>query len=188
MELSTSARTIRSLYAVDGATGTAKWAFHTDEAIQGSPSVAADGTVYFGSNDSKIYALHGATGDKLWEFKTGYWVKSGPAIGPDGTVFVLSCDGLLYALAGPSPLAQSPWPKFRANPANRASQELGSARPDIHVQSGSGLWVEGEPLRLSVAGRRSRATHLSVVFQRATAQRRDLGGVDSGRIDPAIPR
>src|SRR4029453_12498371 len=96
-----------------------------------SPTVAADGTVYVGSNDNKVYALDGATGKKKWEFVTGYMVGSSPALGTDGTVFAVSSDGLLYALAGTSPLAQSPWPKFRANPANGASKKSAAGAPGI---------------------------------------------------------
>jgi hypothetical protein len=53
-------------------------------------------------------------------------------------------------LAGTSPLAQSPWPKFRATPANDASKEVAAGAPVIVSQSASNLAVEGEYVTLSV--------------------------------------
>jgi len=76
--------------------GTIKWVFPTDGAIHSSPAVA-NGTVYFGSQDSKLYALDAKTGDKLWEFETGSWVESSPAIA-DGVVYFGSNDGNMYAV------------------------------------------------------------------------------------------
>ena len=76
-----------------------------------SPAIGSDGTVYVGSEDTKLYAINGKTGVKLWEFKTGGPVESSPAIGPDGTVYVGSNDNKLYAIKTDSKgLAKSPWP------------------------------------------------------------------------------
>jgi outer membrane protein assembly factor BamB len=56
----------------------------------------------------------------LWKFKTNKFVFSSPSLCDDGTLLVGSDDGCLYALrtesAGP---ADSSWPKFRADAANR---------------------------------------------------------------------
>jgi len=76
--------------------GELKWVFSTDAPIHSSPAVA-DGTVYVGSQDSKLYALDAATGAKRWEYKTGGWVESSPAI-VNGVVYFGSNDGRLYAL------------------------------------------------------------------------------------------
>ena len=101
----------------------------TGDTVDSSPTLTADGTVYIGSEDFKIYALDAATGAKKWEYLTDYWVESGPAVGPDGTVFVLGWDSRVYALAGISPLALSPWPKFRARSGNQGAVDSSSAAP-----------------------------------------------------------
>jgi len=76
--------------------GKIKWVFPTGASIHSSPAVA-DGTVYFGSRDSKLYAVDAATGAKRWEFKTESWVESSPAV-VGGVVYFGSNDGRLYAL------------------------------------------------------------------------------------------
>jgi len=76
--------------------GKLKWVFSTGAPIHSSPAVV-DGTVYVGSQDSKLYALDAATGAKRWEYKTGSWVESSPAV-VNGVVYFGSNDGRLYAL------------------------------------------------------------------------------------------
>ena len=97
--------------------GTVLWEFETGDAVDSSPAIGSDGTVYVGSYDKKLYAINGKSGVKLWEFETGGAVTSSPAIGSDGTVYVGSVDKKLYAIKtdskGP---AKSPWPMFRQNP------------------------------------------------------------------------
>ncbi len=77
------------------------WEFEAGLPVSSSPAIGSDGTVYVGSEDSKVYALN-PDGTKLWEFLTGNMVWSSPAIGSDGTVYVGSEDGKLYALNGKS--------------------------------------------------------------------------------------
>jgi len=98
--------------------GTPIWEFETRTAVESSPAIGSDGTVYVGSGIfyKKLYAINGKTGVKLWEFQTGDRVWSSPAIGPDGTVYVGSYDRKLYAIKTDSKgLAKSPWPMFRQN-------------------------------------------------------------------------
>ena len=76
--------------------GKLKWVFSTGAPIHSSPAVVG-GTVYVGSQDSKLYALDAATGAKRWEYETGSWVESSPAI-VNGVVYFGSNDGRLYAL------------------------------------------------------------------------------------------
>ena len=64
--------------------------------VASSPAIAADGTVYVGSDDGTVWAI-GLNGDVRWTYKTGGTVFSSPAIAPDGTVYVGSADGRLYA-------------------------------------------------------------------------------------------
>lgn len=76
--------------------GVLKWEFATGAAIHSSPAVA-DGTVYVGSQDSRLYALDAETGREIWSFTAGAWIDSSPAVA-GGVVYFGSNDGNLYAL------------------------------------------------------------------------------------------
>jgi len=78
--------------------------FQGEPQVQTSPALAADGTIYFGSDGGKLYALS-ADGAKKWEFQTGDKVQCSPAVGRDGSVYVGSNDGHLYALRADGSLA-----------------------------------------------------------------------------------
>ena len=83
------------------APGAKIWDFVTGGAVNSSPAIGSDGTVYVGSNDRKLYAINSQTGAKLWEFEAGHdFNSSSPAIGSDGTVYVGSWDKKLYAING----------------------------------------------------------------------------------------
>ncbi len=84
------------LRAVDGATGTVKWLFHTAD-VTSSPAIGGDGTIFFGVKDGTFYALNPA-GTLRFKIATGGQVSGSPAIASDGTVYVLSDDGYLYAV------------------------------------------------------------------------------------------
>ncbi len=82
------------LHAVILATGGAKWKYSAIGPTWSSPSVAADGTVYVGSDNSKLpsfnslpesekhlnlHAVITATGEARWKYDNGgagAWVKS----------------------------------------------------------------------------------------------------------------
>jgi outer membrane protein assembly factor BamB len=93
-----------NVYALDAATGTLKWKFHTGDVVHASPAIA-DGTLFIGSWDSYFYALDAATGKQKWRFKTGedheianqVGIQSSAAIA-DGTVYFGCRDSNLYAL------------------------------------------------------------------------------------------
>lgn len=81
------------LYAIDSASGALKWKYTTGATSESSawgstPSVTADGTVYFGSYDGYFYALYGSTGTLKWRTKIGVALNSSPAIGQDGSVYI----------------------------------------------------------------------------------------------------
>ena len=78
---------------------TAHWStpYSTGGTIFSSPAIATDGTIYIGSNDSKLHAIN-SDGSSKWTFTTGDWVDSTPAIGADGTVYFGSWDNQLYAV------------------------------------------------------------------------------------------
>ena len=62
-----------------------------------SPTVGADGTIYFHSNDEYLYAV--SSGGRLkWKFAVDSDEPSSPAIGADGTIYIGSSDTNLYAI------------------------------------------------------------------------------------------
>ena len=84
-----------------------KWTFTAGGAIRSSPAIAADGTIYVGSNDANLYAIE-PNGALKWSCGiagTGGVVYSSPAIGSDGTIYVgtrqqdgVFCQGKVYAV------------------------------------------------------------------------------------------
>jgi len=90
---------IASSTAVNAVTpeGTLKWRFPVGERCQGSPLIAADGTIYAGGA-----ILHALTpeGTERWKFQPMVDELGGaPAIASDGTVYVCSEGYGLHALA-----------------------------------------------------------------------------------------
>jgi len=73
------------------------WSFKAAGAINSSPAVGNDGTIYFGCDGKKIYALT-PDGNKKWEYATDDAVYATPAIDNDGTVYFACWDGFLYAM------------------------------------------------------------------------------------------
>jgi outer membrane protein assembly factor BamB len=66
--------------------------------VDGSPVVAADGTIVVGADGGRISALDPDDGSLRWAFAAEKDVRSGIARGPDDTLFATSLDGRLYAL------------------------------------------------------------------------------------------
>jgi outer membrane protein assembly factor BamB/fibronectin type 3 domain-containing protein len=84
----------QSLYTGPG-TNEVKWMYPTDNWVQSSPAIGADGTVYVGSD--KLYVVN-SDGTLKWTYATGDYVRSSPAIGADGTIYVGCDDFKLYAI------------------------------------------------------------------------------------------
>jgi outer membrane protein assembly factor BamB len=85
--------------------GTQKWVFlaeagaGSDDDMDSSPAVGADGTIYIGSDDDNLYAVNPNDHTKKWKFPTIGDVESRPAISEsDATVYVESESIRLYAL------------------------------------------------------------------------------------------
>jgi outer membrane protein assembly factor BamB len=99
----------RKLMGVDK-NGKPGWTFVAADLIWTTPGIAADGTVYIGSDDDNLYAVDGKTGKQLWKLRTGTCqqqigigpeatrcdVDAGPTIGPDGAIYT-GGDGI-YAI------------------------------------------------------------------------------------------
>jgi len=73
------------------------WRYQTADAVNSSPAIGSDGTVYIGSADNKLYAVNPAGGSD-WNFPTGLAVNSAPALGADGKIYFGSNDVYVYAL------------------------------------------------------------------------------------------
>jgi outer membrane protein assembly factor BamB len=142
------------LWALDGRTGQTRWAtmlpFTTPQggtsvAFGAAPAIGADGMVYVTGKAtvcalggpfpwpeclsfSVVHALDGRTGQTAWDrmFDFNPWdgSSSSPTLGPDGTLYFGSANGRVHAYQGSSGLAESPWPKFRAD-----AQNTGRVRP-----------------------------------------------------------
>jgi len=99
------------------------WEFETGGLhMSSSPSIGVDGTVYFGSGDSRVYAVDGKTGAKQWDFFAGEVTTSSPAIGSDGSVYIGSLNGIVYALDGKT--GSKKW-EFRTGDKVIASPAIG---------------------------------------------------------------
>lgn len=64
-----------------------KWFFETRGAVNFSPAVASDGTIYISSDAHRIYALN-PDGSLKWTFETELPVRTCPVIASDGTIYV----------------------------------------------------------------------------------------------------
>jgi hypothetical protein len=100
--------------------GTFRWRYETGHLVNSSPAITSDGTVHFGSADGGLYAL-GPDGTLRWRYQIRKGITSSPAIAPDGTVYFGADDSCLYAHRAASPLASSPWPKYRHDSRNTGS-------------------------------------------------------------------
>ena len=105
MRFSRAILMLSAFAALYAAPGDLKWKFQAGGGVFSSPAIGADGTVYFGSQDSSLYGLTQG-GELKWSYKTGNGIGSSPAIGADGTVYIGSRDHNLYAL---SPEGELEW-------------------------------------------------------------------------------
>lgn len=74
-----------------------RWRFKTGSIATMSPAVAADGTIYVGSNDHNVYAVD-PRGNELWRASLASNINdTGFVIGNDGSIAVGCADGNVYA-------------------------------------------------------------------------------------------
>jgi outer membrane protein assembly factor BamB len=101
------------VYALNPANGATIWVQPTRDEVKSSPAVASDGNIYIGSNDGSLYVFNpDGTLNTRYDRDEGP-VNSSPSIGTDGTVYYATEGGFLFAVIRTSPLAITPWPKFR---------------------------------------------------------------------------
>ena len=73
-----------------------EWVLQNEAPAMASAAIAADGTLFWRSQDGRLLALN-PDGTVKWEHAAGGWTDSSAAIGQDGTVYVGSIQGL-YAI------------------------------------------------------------------------------------------
>ncbi|MBU1625936.1 PQQ-binding-like beta-propeller repeat protein [bacterium] len=78
-----------------------RWSYKTAGAIYSSPAIAADGTIYFGTEDlgssnGNVYAIN-PDGTFKWSYDTTGEVHSSPAIGLNGTIYIGADNAQFYA-------------------------------------------------------------------------------------------
>lgn len=88
-----------SLYALNPADGSIKWSGGMAAASTAStPAIAADGAIYYGTNDGMVYALNTTDGSVRWSRNIGSPPVGSPAIAPNGTIYIGN-NGSFFALS-----------------------------------------------------------------------------------------
>jgi outer membrane protein assembly factor BamB/subtilisin family serine protease len=102
----------KKLYALDATTGALKWTYSTASALDSTPAIATDGTLYV-RDDTTLYALtnNGGSATLKWSFTLSGSTYASPAIAADGTIYVGATGGAFYAV---NPNGTQKW-KFTAN-------------------------------------------------------------------------
>ena len=130
------------------------WRFQTGGLIEGAP-LAADGTVYIGSQDGALYALNAATGEVRWEYAAGGGIGADAAIAP-GAIVMADLDGRIHAVdrdTGARKWITEPSSEIRGKiSTNRTSAFAANIDGDamaVNLKDGSPLWTyeAGGPIR-----------------------------------------
>ena len=74
-----------------------RWSFASGTSTPSTPSIAADGTLYFAASDRKLYAVR-PDGSLRWTFAPRTGISVPPTIGADGTIY--ANDGSTQASGG----------------------------------------------------------------------------------------
>ena len=139
--LYTLSQTDKKLFAVNAITGQIRWEYATSAATYGSgPAVGADGTVYFGTEDSdgSFYAVS-ASGALKWKKTLGAAVKASPAVTSDGVVYALANGGLLFALDAAS--GAEKWSAVQSGDAGGVAVDRDGT---VYFGTSKGIWAYSE--------------------------------------------
>jgi len=117
--------------------GTLKWVFETEDGVESSPAIGADGTIYFGSYDGYLYSVKDADNQGVlnWKFKTNDSIDGSPIVDGDGIVYFASRDSYLYALY---PNGSLKW-KFKAEDGFESSPSI-DAQGYLYIGSFDGYF------------------------------------------------
>ncbi|HEY4952889.1 MAG TPA: PQQ-binding-like beta-propeller repeat protein, partial [Verrucomicrobiae bacterium] len=98
------------------AAGKKIWEYGGPVSIDATPTVAANGLIYFSSPWAELAAFD-SRGNEHWLASIGSIVRDSAAIGRDGTIYVTDDRNLnAITVTNGAPPAKSSWPMFRANP------------------------------------------------------------------------
>ncbi|MCX8092395.1 MAG: PQQ-binding-like beta-propeller repeat protein [Verrucomicrobiae bacterium] len=115
------------------ADGTFKWVrrfWHPGPGAYGDTAAAvlANGHVIFTGGDGYVMTVLHGTGDRDWVWN--FWLyapsHSSVVVSPEGTVYAACTGAYLYALQNNVPLANTPWPMFRADPQHTGRVRIGA--------------------------------------------------------------
>ena len=115
------------------------WQLTTGDAITCGPSVAADGTIYIGSEDGNFYAIN-PDGSTRWTYSTGaYFDTSTSSVASDGTIYV-GTSSTIYALTANGTIKwtyQLPTSTTTSSPVALAS--VTSADDTLYLKASNGV-------------------------------------------------
>lgn len=111
------------LAANGGSNGALRWSYATSYLVESSPAIAADGTLYIGSNDGYLYSINSSTGALNWRYGALAAIASSPAIGSDGTIYFGSNDKSVYSI---NPTTHIPNWSYQTGGAVFSSPAIGS--------------------------------------------------------------
>lgn len=134
----TLSQTDKKLLAVGAVTGRIVWEYATSAATYGAgPAVGADGTVYFGTEDSEgsFYAVS-ASGALRWKKSLGAAVKASPAVTSDGVVYALANGGLLFAFDAAS--GDEKWSAVQSGDAGGVAVDRDGT---VYIGTSKGVWA-----------------------------------------------
>ena len=105
------------IVSVEGSSQRVRWEYETSGAVESTPIIGDDGTVYVGDNAGVIHAINPA-GQALWTVQSEAAIRSGGAMLPGGRIVFGSDGGVLVCIQTDSKhLAESRWPKYMGSAA-----------------------------------------------------------------------
>jgi outer membrane protein assembly factor BamB len=126
-----------TLYAFN-TNGAGLWSDNRGLIFGSPPTVAADGTLYYGAWDDlrNFYFLVALNSDGSLKWQSslaasagGVSVSSGPALGPYGDIYFSTLSGSVIAVSGESLLANSSWPTSGHDLARSGRPWISNVRP-----------------------------------------------------------
>ncbi len=143
------------IIALNGVSGLKVWEFQAEGKGISSPLIGDDGNLYLVAQNGEVQLLNSQSGARIGKFATGSALLGNLNMGPEGNLYVASTNGCLYAYGTSSTgLANSPWPKIRADAQNRGRPKIPAnlnTPPVIISQSHNILCAEGGVAQLFVA-------------------------------------
>ncbi len=137
----TVSQTTKTLFAVNAITGSIVWEYATSAATYGAgPIVGADGTIYFGTEDTagSFFAI-APSGAKRWDKSLGAAVKACPAATSDGTLYVLTDGGKLHALDAAT--GSEKWTQTQSGNAGGVAVDKEGT---VYMGTSDGIWAYTE--------------------------------------------